>query len=500
MRGRMRFTLAALLVCIPALLCLAQTTSTCPAPAGTNLLSQAIWEYSTTDGKSWLPVPPVIHTDEKVIILARATFAVDNPAQYAALELTSGLPARQLAYFRLNGQIVPTPEVGMFYKTIPAIPPSMLASGTNTLEATIDFRNSAKMPDRTIELERSLVALRPDNLRFDLGPVLGYFDKDSFTVTCRLNMASAIRVLAVADSPASAPASQAAATAGQIVAEEGASVLHRLKIHRVPGVSQYVLQAQCGPATAELKVTAPVYPTGGSLRFVAMGDSRTFPTDWAKVAAAALAAKPQFIVYGGDAVPAGRNDWSWGEEFFGPCANLFAQIPFYPVIGNHEEGAALFHHIFYTPSENGTGTNWSQQIEQVLLIGIDGAADWRAKSPNLAWLEEKLKGSSAKFIFVFSHYPAWSSGGHGAGGEKPLEQARAFILPLLTRYKVTAFITGHDHQYERSELPGGLTEIITGGAGAPRNPLLKLNHKQNPYGWVLDNRMHYRLLEIQGNS
>ena len=35
----------------------------------------------------------------------------------------------------------------------------------------------------------------------------------------------------------------------------------------------------------------------------------------------------------------------------------------------------------------------------------------------------------------------------------------------MKKYVHTAFIAGHDHDYERSEPPDGVTVIVSGGAG-----------------------------------
>ena len=60
---------------------------------------------------------------------------------------------------------------------------------------------------------------------------------------------------------------------------------------------------------------------GKPLRFVAMGDCRTHPKDWALVANAVLKANPALVVFSGDMVTDGREDRQWDEEFFGPSGH-----------------------------------------------------------------------------------------------------------------------------------------------------------------------------------
>ena len=56
---------------------------------------------------------------------------------------------------------------------------------------------------------------------------------------------------------------------------------------------------------------------GQPFRFVAMGDSRTYPKDWARVANAVLQKNPALVLFSGDMVADGREDRQWDADFFG---------------------------------------------------------------------------------------------------------------------------------------------------------------------------------------
>ena len=107
----------------------------------------------------------------------------------------------------------------------------------------------------------------------------------------------------------------------------------------------------------------------------------------------------------------------------------------------------------------------------------------------------------ARFIFLTTHYPAWSSSSHGSVDEngmpreKAMLQMRQNVAPLLQKYKATAMFAGHDHCYERSEADG-LTYIISGGAGAPRYGKSKTAEKQNPHSVTFSSELHYCLLTV----
>jgi hypothetical protein len=93
----------------------------------------------------------------------------------------------------------------------------------------------------------------------------------------------------------------------------------------------------------------------------------------------------------------------------------------------------------------------------------------------LAWLEQALSDSDARWKIVIAHHPLWSSSGSKHEEAKVL---REVLLPTLCRY-ADAYIVGHDHTLElhsddcRSagseyrELPP-LVQVVSGAAGKQR--------------------------------
>ena len=79
----------------------------------------------------------------------------------------------------------------------------------------------------------------------------------------------------------------------------------------------------------------------------------------------------------------------------------------------------------------------------------------------LIWIEETLKKSKSSYIIVNGHYPIWSIAEHG-----PTKCLVDSLRPLLIKYNVTAYMSGHDHTFEYIEENNypNLGYIVTGGA------------------------------------
>uniref|UniRef100_A0A914XQW7 Tartrate-resistant acid phosphatase type 5 n=1 Tax=Plectus sambesii TaxID=2011161 RepID=A0A914XQW7_9BILA len=64
-----------------------------------------------------------------------------------------------------------------------------------------------------------------------------------------------------------------------------------------------------------------------------------------------------------------------------------------------------------------------------------------------AWIEQHLQQSTADYLFVMGHYPVYSIGEHGS--------TQALIdrmIPLLHKYHVTMYMSGHDHSFQHIQL------------------------------------------------
>ncbi|MDD4890003.1 MAG: metallophosphoesterase [Phycisphaerae bacterium] len=338
------------------------------------------------------------------------------------------------------------------------------------------------------------------DLRFLPVPVLGAVGGDFFTVTCRTNVAVAVTLTAT---NAKAPGAK------RELADQPALV-HRFRMDRLDPAGQwsYVLSART-PSVVVATDPTPVrlISPGTALRFVTLGDSKKNVKDWAAVTARVAATRPDLVVHLGDMTEHGEEQKMWDKQFFGPAAarELLASTPVYAVKGNHEDNSPLFDDFFCNPTAEGCPAAWSQELNGVLLVGLDGAADWSPQGKSYPWLERTLDGSRARFVFIFTHYPGLTSSRHGKldsegePSEHNVRQTYDHIYPLARKFNVTALVAGHEHCYERSELPG-LTQVTTGAAGASRRQRSPDWEKQNPYSKVFASSLNFGLFEVNGDT
>lgn len=241
-----------------------------------------------------------------------------------------------------------------------------------------------------------------------------------------------------------------------------------------------------------------------SLHFVALGDTGSGGPDQKKVAEAI--AKYAETNKGSNAVDfvllLGDNFYSdgvktvddpqWQDKFEKMYDAKRLPMPFYVVLGNHDwrndapdaeleyskvhpdsrwkMDGHFFKRQFPSKPDN---TNTAPLVD---FFFIDTEA-WNTKSPHIsaypdkhlgdkqmAWLENELKASRAKWKIAVAHHPLYSNGEHGHDAQ--VLELRKRLEPLFKRYGVNAFITGHDHDLERIEVPGHPTLFLISGAGS----------------------------------
>ncbi len=453
-----------------------------------NLLAAAVWKYSADGGNTFTLDAPTSKAGE--VVVAQGSFTVPAPEKIAGLWLA---PVVNLVEpeFTLNGVSAKGLLANMRYQWFDLDPQQVLKGADAKL--VVRGKMQAAPPDfKALRLQSGPAS----DLVIQTGPAIGHVGPDFVTFSCRTNMAGTVTAKVKPLDPATDKASEAVSPRG---------FYHRLKVAIPPGTKKLSYTMTCesmgtSKTTEPVEVTLPDFG-GGKMRFVAAGDSRSNPNRWAAVAAGIEKAAPQLLVFSGDLVADGRDDGQWDQQFFGPGKSMLARTPFYPAPGNHEFDGQAYFKMCYTPAKEELHSNWSQAVGLVLFIGIQGAQEWAPGSENHKWLDQVLGASKEKYIFLISHYPAWSTGKHG-NDEGPIVQMRINVMPLLVKHKATALLGGHDHNYERNEPPAniGVTSITTGGAGAPLRPRSNRQAAGNPHSKFFAAVLHYCVFDLDNEK
>lgn len=170
-----------------------------------------------------------------------------------------------------------------------------------------------------------------------------------------------------------------------------------------------------------------------------------------------LPANLGFVMIPGDLVVTGTNYSQWQNDFFGPSHPLFAQVPVYPVLGNHENNSSFYFQYFSLPGNGTAGFEehwWYKDYSNVRIIGLNSNAGFRVQS-QLDWLDAVLDDACVDndidFVFAQLHHPhkseLWTPGEISYTGDV-IELMETFTSACA---KPSIHFFGHTHGYSRGQ-------------------------------------------------
>ena len=157
----------------------------------------------------------------------------------------------------------------------------------------------------------------------------------------------------------------------------------------------------------------------------------------------------------GDLVSDGRVYAQWASQFFDPAKGLLAEVPVYPVPGNHEQDAQAFFDYFHLPDNGSAGFEehwWWHDVGNVRMIGLDSNGLY-GNQTQLEWLQGTLDATcedeTIDFVFAQLHHPhqseLWTPGNVPFTG-RVIEALEAFSSDCG---KPSIHFFGHTHGYSR---------------------------------------------------
>ncbi len=227
--------------------------------------------------------------------------------------------------------------------------------------------------------------------------------------------------------------------------------------------------------------------------FAALGDTGSGDSNQARVSEALQGAFRQspfemVLLLGDQFYGSGVTDkldpqWQTKFEDMYPFSKL--PINFYAVLGNHDYDGNIWASI----DRSDISTRWSSpgrfytftyslpSGETIQFFALDSAAltRWhRRLDSQLSWLESELEESSANWKIVFGHHPVVTDGKHRES--RHVVAMNDQLKPLLQRFGVQLYMSGHDHNLQFIDAGEGLFQLISGGGGAKLHEVMPSAH------------------------
>lgn len=236
-------------------------------------------------------------------------------------------------------------------------------------------------------------------------------------------------------------------------------------------------------------------PPAGEIRFLVLGDwGRQGGARQREVAQRmgdhAAARGADFVITTGDNFyedgVRSVDDGNWRSSFQEIYTDPSLNIPWYPVLGNHDYHGSTQAQIDYSHRDGrwrmpGRYHSFERPVGagRALFVFLDtnpflGAYRWmkwkypdlRAQDPadQLQWLDKVLGESTAEWKIVVGHHPLYSAGAmHG-----PTGGLRGRLQPLFEKHGVHVYFAGHDHNLQHLKPPGPTHYVISGGGSEAR--------------------------------
>ena len=142
---------------------------------------------------------------------------------------------------------------------------------------------------------------------------------------------------------------------------------------------------------------------------------------------------------------------------FGPVFDQGTEL--LAVLGNHD---VMSGHADAQVDALGMGGRWwARHFDGLLLLGLD--SELVDVPDQKTWLEATLAAAEEPWRVVMVHESPYSAGYQGSNRD-----VREQFVPLFERYRVQLVLSGHDHDYQRSEPIDGVTYVVSGGAARTR--------------------------------
>ena len=295
--------------------------------------------------------------------------------------------------------------------------------------------------------------------------------------------------------------------------EGNASAIHEVVLEGLEPETQYFYRVESRTPAGTSYLSEPAtFKTAVKKEtpyaFAVISDTQGNPKVSKQIAELAWGQRPSFLLHPGDLVSTGKNREHWLKHFFPGMRPLINHVPFYPVLGNHEQNAKHYYDYVSLPDPE---YYYAFDFGNARFFMVDTNQKVNPGSVQFKWLEKELAASKAKWKFVCHHHPPYSSDENDYGNLWKSNQGRhgdlraRELVPLYEKYGVDLVWNGHIHSYERTWRilggkaveSGGPFYMITGGGGggletpAPTRPFFQNNVRRGH---------HYVMVHVNGGT
>lgn len=179
------------------------------------------------------------------------------------------------------------------------------------------------------------------------------------------------------------------------------------------------------------------------------------------------------------------NDPLWMTNYELIYSHPELQIPWYPILGNHEyrgNTQAVLDYSNVSRRWQMPARYYSKVFEEdgatlrVVFIDTTPLIDKYHKDSldypsvpqqdakkQLAWLEEELNGAKEDWVVVVGHHPIYA---HTTKSESERKDMQKRVDPILRRHNVDMYICGHIHNFQHIKPQGTSIDYVVNSAGS----------------------------------
>ena len=197
----------------------------------------------------------------------------------------------------------------------------------------------------------------------------------------------------------------------------------------------------------------------------------------------------EFVTMDGDNIYGGHRPSDFHNKFEQPYKPLLDEgVKFYACLGNHDDPALEEN---YKPFNMGGNRYYTFSKGDIQFFVLDSNY---MDPPQLSWLTEKLRTSTASWKIAYFHHPLYTAAAfHG-----PDVDLRNQLMPLFEQYGVNVVWSGHEHVYEHLKPQYGINFFLVGNSGELRFHNIRKPNDLDIVGFDTDRT--FMVVQIAGNQ